>query len=139
MSELQFERKCRACPICGSTHLKSASVIDVLQNEDGTWTPILPSGDDIDYHMNNVNNEVECMNDTCGDPYDGETGKIVRLQEDEDFFMYWMKNIRLLDMQANDIKSPEDLSAEDKELFSSWVDHLHYSPWSGVIGDTIEL
>lgn len=127
----------KACPVCGATELQAEVVVTAQQNPDGTWAVMLPLPEDIDWEMTKVNNEVRCTNDQCGDPY-GPDGKIVRLGENEDYFHYWMKNVKGLTEVAM-VDKLEDLTEEDQKEFLEWSDNLNYSPWRGVIGECIEI
>lgn len=118
-----------ACPVCGSTDLRSTVIIEVRQDSYGDWEPIVPDSDDVCHEMTNVNNEVSCMNSQCG-PAKLADGQELVIPEGMTFFEYWL--------QANGFPSGtlfDSLSDDQQQEYTAWEEELYWDAWSGVIGD----
>ncbi len=129
------------CPICGS-RVRTYVQMAVVQNNDGDWEwEFEPTAEDLGDAINNVNQEVECTNHRCGTATDCFGNKIPEEARDN-LFEYWKQNIINNEniIPANiDLKDLEELDPELIIRYQQWTDSIMYEPWTGVLGECIDL
>ena len=120
------------CPICGAP-VSAQVVVTASQDDVGNWIldPSL-SSDELNDSINNVNQEVECTNEYCGNPYLGN--QVINLNGSS-LFVYWLSHYTDL---ANDTEF-DSLTQEMKDEYDAWVEQLEYIPWHGALGDCLTL
>ena len=121
------------CPICGAG-VKAYVMVGCVQ-KDGIWQLEEYPEESIQEALNDPNQEVECLNEFCGDPVDA-FGNIIELKGKTEF-EYW-KAFQDPNLVPADAKL-EDLSDDMQASFKNWSESLIYTPWHGVLGDCITL
>lgn len=127
----------RVCPLCGGTMLESQVVVTAKQNEDGTWTIVLPEQEDIDFEMRNPNNEVKCTNPHCGQLFTAE-GEPVPFTDGDSALIFFLQKHHIVLPEITE----EALAEKHPDLFAEYeemVNGLYRVPWEGVIADTRSL
>ena len=125
--------KVACCPVCGSTALRALVVCGAIQDTDGEWhlEPLVDS-DELQDCCRNVNQEMECTNEYCGNPMDPR-GVVIPLKGRTEY-EFWRQMSNL----PEDLKQ-EELDPEMLTQFQAWSASLIYVPWHGVLDDCIDL
>lgn len=122
------------CPICGAG-VRATIIVGAVQDDNGVWSVEQYADADVNDLIDNPNQEVECTNEHCGNPFD-DRGIEIDLQGMNEF-EFWRAHQDPNIVPIN--TSYEELSDELKEQFKLWAETLTYSPWCGCLGDCITL